>query len=129
MSREIDLDDPDSWTDEDVQYLGDRQQLPGEMQQKWDESVLKEGHPGLPEETPLEDQAHTGDANTAGISKEEHERRTAALAEEEDEGLSAPYDDYTNNELRAELARRELDVSGVKDDLIARLNEDDENEE
>ncbi len=35
------------------------------------------------------------------------------------------YDDLTNEELKAELTKRELPVSGNKDELIARLTEND----
>jgi len=38
------------------------------------------------------------------------------------------YDEWTNDELREELEKRELSKSGNKDELIARLREDDEAE-
>ena len=41
------------------------------------------------------------------------------------DGDSKDYSDLTNEELKAELAKRELPVSGNKDELIARLTEND----
>ena len=123
MSREIDMSDPGSWTEDDIRYLAERDRLPADMRADYQFEAA--------EPPPIEELANTGDANTAGLTKEEHEARAAALAEDdEDEGLEAPYDDYNNDELRAELARRELEVSGNKATLIERLEADDaENEE
>lgn len=41
------------------------------------------------------------------------------------EGASSDYDDLSVNELRAELRDRDLSTSGTKDELVARLQEDD----
>jgi hypothetical protein len=38
------------------------------------------------------------------------------------------YETWTNDELRGELAKRELSVEGKKADLVARLREDDDKE-
>lgn len=45
---------------------------------------------------------------------------------DEDGDGSKPYEDWTNDELRRELANRELSKSGSKAELIARLAEDDD---
>jgi len=54
-------------------------------------------------------------------------------AEEDDEVITDdPDDDYetwTNDELRGELAKRQLSVDGKKVDLVSRLREDDDKAE
>lgn len=49
--------------------------------------------------------------------------------ENEPEGDDEPYPTWTNEELRTELARRGLDVTGNKAELVARLEKDDESSE
>lgn len=49
-------------------------------------------------------------------------------AETEGEGESGPYDGMTNDELREVLRERELETSGNKDELLARLAESDATE-
>lgn len=46
----------------------------------------------------------------------------------EDDEEDEAYEDMSNDDLRAELASRDLAVSGTKDELIKRLEEDDESE-
>lgn len=46
--------------------------------------------------------------------------------DEDDEDESEDYDSWTNDQLRTELERRELPKSGNHDELVARLEEDDE---
>lgn len=41
----------------------------------------------------------------------------------------ASYEDWTNDQLRAELSGRELPTGGVKAELVERLEEDDASEE
>lgn len=57
----------------------------------------------------------------------------AQVEEDDDEVIEDdPDDDYetwTNDELRAELAKRQLSVDGKKVDLVGRLREDDEKTE
>lgn len=45
--------------------------------------------------------------------------------EDEDEDDDVAYSDMTNEQLRAELVTRGLDVSGKKSELVARLEADD----
>ena len=45
--------------------------------------------------------------------------------EDEDESTGDGYADWTNEALRKELGNRELSKSGAKDELVARLEEDD----
>lgn len=53
-----------------------------------------------------------------------------ALGEDEDiaDEEGDDYETWTNDELRGELAKRELSVEGKKVDLVARLREDDDKE-
>ena len=45
---------------------------------------------------------------------------------EDDDEEEAPYSEWTNDELRAELNNRQLSLDGKKADLIARLEKSDE---
>lgn len=40
-----------------------------------------------------------------------------------------PYEDWKNDDLRAELVTRNLSVDGTKKDMVARLREDDDKQE
>lgn len=122
MSRQVDMSDPNAWTDDDIRYLGDRSLLPADMQAEY--------VPDLPGDLPLEDRAHTGDANTRGATKEQHEAAVAALAEDDYEHLEPPYEQYTNDDLRAELVSRGVEeLGGPKHELVARLEENDQENE
>lgn len=50
----------------------------------------------------------------------------ASSMEAEDSVEEEPYEAWTNEELRTELRNRQLSTDGKKDDLIARLEEDDQ---
>jgi hypothetical protein len=92
---------------------------------------------------PIEEIANTGDANTAGESIEELEARLQRMRDEQgvedsdDEGLEPPYDEYKNDDLRSEIIRRnegrededKLSLDGKKDDLVATLEMDDQEDE
>lgn len=67
-----------------------------------------------------------------------NESGTASDDDEDSEPLEPPYNQYTNPQLRAEIERRnsELDeddeklaLTGTKDELVARLEEDDADDE
>lgn len=53
----------------------------------------------------------------------------APEADDEDEGGEGDYDDMSIEELKNLLRARDLPVSGNKDELVARLEEDDSEEE
>jgi len=87
----------------------------------------------------LEEYANTGDANTSGETIEELEARLAQMkaeqsGDDDDEALEPPYDQYKNDDLRSEIVRRnesrdedtKLSLEGRKDELIATLEDDDE---
>ena len=91
------------------------------------------------EPKPLEEYANTGDANTSGETIEELEARLAQMkaeqsGDDDDEALEPPYDQYKNDDLRSEIVRRnesrdedtKLSLEGRKDELIATLEDDDE---
>lgn len=57
------------------------------------------------------------------------EEKTAGVDADGDGEPDVNYGDWTNEELRTELARRGLPVAGKKEELVARLDEDDEADE
>ena len=100
MSMEIDpekIRTGEGLTDEEYKYLHDRLMLP------WQKDPTK------PKTTPLEEQTVPTIGDAGGIDNDEEE----------------DYEGWNNKQLRAELARRDLSVEGKKDDLIARLRQDD----
>lgn len=148
MSREVDTSEGlDSVSDEDLVYLHQRGQVEDHYMAERGISLTDYSKNAVS----LEDTANTGTANTAGLTKEQYERRISELEDEleetkaeleakaeaqdadddedevEDDGLVAPYDqdDVTVDDLRQELVRRNLQVSGNKAELIQRLNDDD----
>lgn len=137
MSKVIEVpDDLSELSRDDALYLHQRGRITDDQLQE----AIGEPGPSLSEPRPVEDIPHTGDANTAGLSKEDLEERAARMAaeqgmdddedEDEDDGLDPDdYDSATNDQLRAELARRGLSVEGNKAALIERLQEDDGEEE
>lgn len=150
MSRQV---DPNSsnLSKEDKLYLAARGQLPVSTMPVEEQRQLLD-----PDAPTLEQRANTGDVNTVNISKEEFEelQKLRAAAEKatdakklfgstsgagddedesDDEPLEAPYDQYTNAQLRAEIERRNEDreddeklaLTGTKPELVERLDEDD----
>ena len=51
------------------------------------------------------------------------------VSDDTDEDVEGAYDEFSNEDLRAELERRGLPKSGKKEELITRLEEDDEAQE
>ena len=100
MSREIDPEKIASGNlDEDeIRYLKSRNVLPGDWQ--------------------------PGDATVEAVEEPEDEPEP----EEEEDDEEEDYEGWTAKELRAELATRDLSVDGKKDELKARLLEDDNQE-
>jgi hypothetical protein len=151
VSREIEIPedgDLSQLSEDDLKYLHDRNQITDEQLAEAtgrdeDEVVEEITDAGPHKGQPLEEVANTGDANTAGLSKEQHEKSVAKMTKQQapsddggDDGeaiASPPYDQNTNENLRAEIARRnesreeddQLPLSGRKEDLVATLEEDD----
>jgi len=132
MSRKIDSSDLDALSNEDLVYLHARGRV--------GDHVLEARGISLADYTigslPLEERANTGTANTRGLTKEQFERETAALADDDDDDDEddTPLEELTNDQLRVRLTRLNLSVMGRKDELIARLREalegdDDSSEE
>lgn len=107
MSREINMDDPSSWSDEDRKYLQDRGKLPVDVPHV---------RTSAPEPTLA---PNTGDVDTWV------ETPDVVFDDEEELPEDASYSDMTVSQLKAECRRRELPVSGTKDELAERLTQDD----
>lgn len=132
------MSDLSALSDEDLIYLHDRSQITtqefadalGISRSELESQLRDRTQKGIP----LEERANTGDANTANLSAEEFQRQAEANAEDEDseEDEDADYSTWTNDELRAEIQRRndeegkDLDIMGKKAELIAVLEADDE---
>lgn len=151
MSRNVDKSDLKALEADDLKYLHDRNQITDEQLAEALGASVKDVRNALQSRSsiPLEDRPNTGDANTINLTKEEYEallaKASGASDEDEneddssDEGLEPPYDreGITNDMLRAEIARRnedrdeddQLSLSGKKEDLIATLEEDDDEED
>lgn len=152
MSRQIDMSDSGSWSDEDKLYLAQRDLLPTDVVSVEDQRKLLD-----PELSTIswDDRANTGDVNTDNLTKEElvaalekrgeeedfdprklftKEGKAGALAEVEDSEVD-DYESWTKDDLLTELGNRNdqreadgedpLPLSGNKADLVARLREDD----
>lgn len=137
MSKRIDTSKPEKLTEDELRYLLQREPLPRSVKRFLDANPDRRPDMNLSRPKPIEDQVHTGTANSYGLTKEQLDEAVAAFKaqqdrdyegegdEEGDDEDEVDYDSMTNDELRAELARRELSVEGKKVDLIARLEEDD----
>jgi hypothetical protein len=132
MSRDIDRSDLSALSKEDLLYLDSRGQLTPEERQE---------HLGLSREASLEDVDESlapvdsslenpTVGNATGNVESEGQTGTPDSGDgEDDEDDEIPYEDHTNEELRGFLKERGLSTTGTKDELIARLEEDDESED
>ncbi|MGH9907773.1 MAG: SAP domain-containing protein [Pyrinomonadaceae bacterium] len=145
MSRTIDLSDGYDALDEDeLLYLWQRGEVSDEVLRERDIKVpLAEDNPVAA----LQDLPNFGVVNTQGkpvptpLTEKELQPRKGNLTkpqlrgededeETEEEFVEVPentdYANWTNDQLRAELADRDLSVEGRKSDLVARLEESDQ---
>lgn len=133
MSKDINTSDLGSLSDEELQYLAQRDNQEAV-------ALLEERGASVDLSQPrsLDQIANTGDANTGGETIEQLEARLARMRaeqgvseddEDDEDEEEMDYEFMSNDDLRAELARRDLSVSGKKEDLIARLEADDASEE
>lgn len=102
--------------------------IESEVERRVQEELAKRVGQELQHEEIVARTPHTGDANTAHRSL-----APPAEVDDEDEDDEEGEEDYgdgwNNDSRRAELAKRGLSVDGNKDELIARLIEDDESKE
>jgi hypothetical protein len=68
-------------------------------------------------------------AATAHVPMEELNRGFQESDSDYSDDMDESYEDMTNDDLRAELEKRGLPKSGNKDELVARLEEDDASDE
>lgn len=139
MSKDVDQSDLSALNYDDLKYLHDRAQITtaqmAEALGMKERDLVKK----LVEKEPVDMDrvANTGNANTRNLTpeqfQEEVDRRRAANAGEsgqpEAEEEEVEYSSMSNDDLRVELARRNLSVQGNKAELIARLEEDDASDE
>lgn len=115
MSREINLENPDELTDDELWYLYTR-------------DPVKFNRMGLTPPTPP-DVPEREPAPTKGIPLEQQTVPTIGTNGGIVEDVEEDYEEgWNNNQRRAELAKRKLSVDGTKDELIARLRRSDAGE-
>lgn len=116
MSREIDTSDLDSLSKEDLLYLQERGQLTAEQEAKYglDKSTATSTPTGFTE-------PDIGDVGTVG-----DEYIVGGSPPPEPSAEGKPYEDWSKAELAEEAENRGLAKSGTKEELVARLQEDDE---
>lgn len=114
MSKEIDMENPEAWTDDEIVYLRDRGRLPRDF----DKSRVPTDD--LDPQLNLDDTPARGDVGTLPPPVFDGEPA------DEEEIIEEDYEAQTVPELRKELESRGLETDGNKPDLVARLEEDDD---
>src|SRR4051794_31932388 len=106
MSKTIDLNDPQSWSEDDIVYLRDRGKLPSGYKLSSDLEISP------PQGRKLEDVPNLGDVGTYPEpgSVGSDEAPIGAFVDE-------PFEDMSKARLQAEARARGLDDSGNKSDL------------
>jgi hypothetical protein len=146
MSREVDVSDAGSLEDDDLQYAVQRDMLtreqleevgldtpekvaaflagdrvdPADKPYSGNHLVLSDEEVAL-----IEKRRAKAEAEADATKAEDRIKVSTAVDEDEDEEETGDYEGWTNDDLRAELASRDLSVDGNKADLLARLQEDD----
>lgn len=140
MSRKINVDlggvqtvedleeliDRGKLSDEDVMYLFNRNKLPRSVMQQIDREATEARAESAPRslEERLRDVRYTGDVGGATTDDIIDDDSDVGAGEEVAEGTA--YEDMTVKQLQAALEKRELPQKGNKDELVARLKDDDE---
>lgn len=121
MTREIDFTKP--LNSDELLYVRDRPWLKQEaelqgytIQSEDDEFVVEDG-----------DAERAVDPNLAMV--QDYQTPEEADGDDEAEELPDDYNEWTVEQLKAELKQRELPVSGSKEQLVDRLSESDEAED
>lgn len=123
MSRNI---DPNALTPTDVEYIRVRPNLRREFLLQGLGDPLEPDYPGLVDEdgNPIE----PSEAPSPASDDSESDGDTGDDGDDGDDGDAEDYDSWKNKELKAELEKRGLPVSGNHDELVARLQESDSSE-
>lgn len=111
MSKTININDPGSWSDDDIIHLRDRGRLPAGY------DLPRHLRLASPEAPDLADIPHVGDVGTpepAGNFVDE-DGPVGTFVDDED------FDSMSKPQLQAEARARDLDDSGTKPELVERL--------
>lgn len=137
MSKEIDLEAPDTWTNDDLIYMRDRGILPPNFDRK---GVPRDGLDPDNDfsETPALGSvgtASTGPTFDSSVVDEDDEILEGDEEDETQRNLAEDglYDEMTHDGLQEELRRRmaageDVKIGGTKKELVARLRENDDSE-
>jgi hypothetical protein len=127
MSREIDMSDPGSWSEDDLLYLAQRDRLPDDLKREINNNPdsLKALQEKLYPQTPLDETPQSGTVLPATSNVADD----AESDSDDDEGEEDYDEGWTNDDRRTELTRRGLSIEGNKAELIARLVEDDQSDD
>ena len=121
MSRQIDVSDPASLSDEDIQYLRDRNRL--DIVAQANHAAVLDAVKVVPvaNEKIFElDRRIPANRTPASVIQEIREKAEGQEAEE-----VPPYSEWTREELRRECTARELPTGGKHAELVTRLEDDD----
>lgn len=102
MSRQIDVSNPENLSDEDRAYL------------------LQRGRDNVVAHIDYMARVNAARDNAVGAQKPDEPAADVVVEEVEE-----PYSEWKVDELRKELRHRKLSDDGVKDELVARLEQDD----
>jgi hypothetical protein len=127
MSRSI---DPNALTPLDVEYIRVRPNLRREFLLQGLGDPLEPDYPGLVDEdgNPLEPSEAPSPASEEPDGTEPGDGDEKESDGDTEEVPGEDYDSWKNKELKAELEKRGLPVSGNHDELVARLQESDSSE-
>lgn len=136
MSRTIDTSDLSNLPTEDLRYLRDRGRLTPEQEREYLSEEPRAQFEGAPKgeyrgdvnptgAKPVFDSLSDAPGNTSGVeaARQRAEADARGTTEEVD------YEEMTNDELRDELRARNLKTGGGKEELVARLESDDESDD
>ncbi len=132
MARDIDFDNPDGWDDDDLEYLRQRESLVDEAELQGVEGVReriteyaeRSKRPEPEGDVPYDPNGpRPGDES---FDKSDSEEEEEELDEEEGDEDETDYNELSVDELRDYLRQRGLPTGGKKEELVARLEADDE---
>lgn len=122
MSRQIDVSDPENLSEDDLKYLRDRNRL--DVIAQMDHAALVRSREGLKAANDRIAADNVKKRYDPVLEAQQVAARERARVETPDE--VPPYEEWTRDELIAELGERGLSKQGKNDALIARLHADDE---